>query len=73
MTLHLEAVNWLAIGVASLSDGVLLGFLLWLGVALPIGITAWIASNRPFGAFAIDFAYQLVFLLMVGAILGAWR
>lgn len=66
-------VVFASVGVASLGDGVMLGFLLWLGVALPIGITAWIASNKPFGAFAIDFAYQLVFLLMVGAILGAWR
>ncbi len=62
-----------SVGINSLGAGVTMGLLLWLGVALPIGITAWIASEKPFGAYAIDLAYQLVFLLMVGAILGAWR
>lgn len=66
-------VLFASVGIASLSAGATMGLLLWLGVALPIGITAWIASNKPFAAFAIDFAYQLVFLLLTGAILGAWR
>ena len=60
-------------GISSLSAGLTVGLLLWLGIAAPIGITAWIASNKPFGAIGIDLAYQLTFLLMVGAILGAWR
>lgn len=66
-------VLFASVGINSLGAGVTMGLLLWLGVALPIGITAWIASEKPFGAYAIDLAYQLVFLLMVGAILGAWR
>lgn len=66
-------VLFASVGIASLTAGFTMGLLLWLGVALPIGITAWIASNKPFAAFAIDFAYQLVFLLLTGAILGAWR
>lgn len=66
-------VLFASVGIASLTAGLTMGLLLWLGVALPIGITAWIASNKPFAAFAIDFAYQLVFLLLTGAILGAWR
>lgn len=57
----------------NLANGLLLGGLVWLGVALPIGLTSWIASIKPFGVYAIDLAYQLVFLLMTGAILGAWR
>ena len=66
-------VLFASVGIASLSGGLTMGLLLWLGVAAPIGITAWIASDKVFGAFAIDLAYQLAFLLMVGAILGAWR
>lgn len=66
-------VIFASLGVATLAAGLIMGVLLWLGIALPIGLTAWIASDKRFGAFAIDFAYQLVFLLMVGAILGAWR
>lgn len=62
-----------SVGIASLTAGLTMGFLLWLGIALPIGITSWIASPKPFAAFAIDFTYQLAFLLLTGGILGAWR
>lgn len=60
-------------GVATPGDGVQAGLLLWLGVALPIGITSWLASTKKPAAYVIDLAYQLAFLLMTGAILGAWR
>jgi hypothetical protein len=57
----------------TLVNGLILGALLWLGVALPINVTGWLASDKHFGVYAIDLAYQLAFLLMDGAILGAWR
>lgn len=60
-------------GVGSVGGGVMLGLLLWIGPAMCIGATAFIASNKPLGAFAIDWAYQFVFLLMMGAIIGGWR
>lgn len=63
--------SWL--GVGCVATGLQTGFLLWLGVALPIGVTSWLASSKKFTATAIDLAYQLAFLLMTGAILGAWR
>lgn len=49
------------------------GLALWAGIALPIGLTAWLASDKPFGISAIDLSYQLVFLVMTGLILGLWR
>lgn len=55
------------------SGGAMLGFLLWLGPAMAMGFTAWLASDRVIGVFILDWAYQLVFLVMMGAILGAWR
>lgn len=55
------------------SGGATLGLLLWLGPAMAMGFTAWLASDRVIGVFLIDWAYQLVFLVMMGAILGAWR
>jgi hypothetical protein len=57
----------------SLINGALLGFLLWLGIALPIAFTAWLASDKRAGVYVIDLSYQLIFLVMCGAILGAWR
>ena len=59
-----------AAGIASWTDGLVLGLLLWLGFAAAIGLTAWVASDRPLGGYAIDWGYQLVFLPMMGAIIG---
>ncbi|MCC6676046.1 MAG: DUF1761 domain-containing protein [Phycisphaerales bacterium] len=60
-------------GVATGLQGAGVGLVLWLGIAAAIGLTAWIASDKPFGVYAIDLSYQLVFLIMTGFILGAWR
>ncbi len=67
------AVLIAALGITSWSGGATLGFLIWLGPAIAMGFTAWLASDRVIGVFLIDWAYQLVFLVMMGAILGAWR
>lgn len=60
-------------GVASAGTGAAVGGLIWLGPAAAIGMTSWIASDKHIGVYAIDLLYQLVFLLMMGAILGGWR
>ena len=62
-----------ALAIDTALEGAQFGFLLWLGVAFAIGLTAWIASDKPFGACALDLAYQLAFLVMTGAILAGWR
>jgi hypothetical protein len=62
-----------ALGISTWCDGAALGLLFWLGPAIALGFTAWLASDRVIGVFIIDWAYQLVFLVMMGAILGAWR
>lgn len=63
--------GWL--GVASASQGAMLGLLLWLGPALCIGLTHYIANDKKFGVYIIDLSYQLVFLVMTGVIIGAWH
>ncbi|MFN0136181.1 MAG: DUF1761 domain-containing protein [Phycisphaerae bacterium] len=60
-------------GVTTLGSGIMLGLLLWVGPAACIGLTNWIASDKPIGVFFIDAAYQFVYLLLMGAIVGAWR
>lgn len=60
------------LGVSGWHGGAGWGFHAWLGFALPIGFTAWLYSDKRFATFALDAGYQLVYLTVMGAILGAW-
>lgn len=60
-------------GIDSAAQGALLGVLLWLGFSVALGLTGHVSSVNPLGVFLIDAGYQLVFLVMTGAIIGAWR
>jgi len=62
-----------ALKVSTPAGGALLGFLIWLGPAAAIRMTSHLASDRHFGLYFIDISYQLVYLVMMGAILGGWR
>lgn len=59
--------------VSSWQAGAAAGAVLWLAIAVPIGVTGWLASDRHFGVHAIDLAYQFVFLTAGGAVLAGWR
>lgn len=61
---HLGATTW--------TTGAMWGFHAWVGIALPIGFTAHLYSEKPLAAFLIDTAYQAVYLTLMGAILGNW-
>ena len=61
------------IGAITVPGGVWLAFLCWLGFAATIGMTAHLFSDRKPATYLIDVAYQLVYMLAMGAILGAWR
>ena len=61
------------LGIASLRDGLLLGFLIWLGFTLVDEAKQNAAHHRPMSAFLIDAGFSLVSLLAMGAIIGAWR
>ena len=54
-------------------EGILLGVMLWAGLAATIGFTAYLASDQGIGCYVLDASYQLVFLIAMGAILGGWR
>jgi hypothetical protein len=54
-------------------DGLWLGFLCWLGFAATIGLTRHLFSDKPISLYLIDAAYQLAYLLAMGAIIGMWR
>ncbi|MES2304986.1 MAG: DUF1761 domain-containing protein [Gemmatimonadota bacterium] len=59
---HLSADSW--------QDGFNWGFHAWLGFAMPLGLTANLYSDKKFSTFLIDTGYQLVYLCVMGAILG---
>lgn len=60
------------LGADTAAEGAKWGFHIWLGFALTLGLTANMFSDKPLAAFAIDAGYQLVYLVMMGAILATW-
>ena len=60
-------------GFGTASQGMILGFLCWLGFAAPLGLTGNVFSDQGIGVWFLDTGYQLASLLLMGALLGAWR
>jgi hypothetical protein len=60
-------------GVTTAAGGLRLGALCWLGFAATIGLTANLFSEKPLAAYLIDASYQLVYLAVMGAIVGGWQ
>jgi hypothetical protein len=54
-------------------QGLKLGLLLWAGFAFPLGLMANMFSDKRISVFVIDAGYQLVYLLLMGAILTVWQ
>ena len=61
------------VGAAGVWAGLRLGFYCWLGFAATIGLTSLLFSERRPATYLLDAGYQLAYLLVMGAILGAWR
>ena len=55
-----------------LAQGLKLGLLAWVGFAFPLGLMANVFSDKRLNVFYIDTGYQLVYLLVMGAIIGSW-
>ena len=60
-------------GVATVLQGAFLGFLVWIGFLATLGLTANMYSEKPFSIYLIDAGYQLVYAVVMGVILAAWR
>ena len=52
--------------------GAAFSLLVWLGCAA-IAMTGYIASDKRLGIYLIDAGCQLVYLVLMGVLLGAWR
>ena len=61
------------LGVQDWMGGALWAAHIWLGFAATIGLMANLYGGRKFAVFLIDTGYQLVYLVVMGAILGAWH
>lgn len=59
--------------VSGAVEGGWIGLLAWMGIAAPVGLTEVLFSGRESRAFAINAGYQLSYLLLMGAVIGAWR
>jgi len=62
-----------ATGVETWMDGLKLGGLVWLGIATPFQLMNDVSHRRKPLASAIDLGFQLVALLLIGTVLGAWQ
>lgn len=71
MAAVLTMVLW-HLGVTNWRQGAFWSAHIWLGFAATIGLTANIYANRKFSVFLIDAGYQLVYLVVMGAIIGGW-
>lgn len=60
-------------GGVTASAGVVGGFWAWLGFVATTMLSGSLFSNKPFKLFAIESGYYLVVLLVIGAVLAAWR
>ena len=54
-------------------QGLKLGLLIWAGIAFPLGLIASMFSGKRITVFVIDTAYQLVYLVLMGAIITVWQ
>lgn len=59
-------------GVTLASEGLLVGFLVWLGFVGTIGLNSVLWESRPVKMFLINTSHQLVVLLISSLILTSW-
>ena len=59
-------------GAQGVAQGAAVGFLNWLGFVAVTTLSATIHEHRPFKLWLIGNGYQLVSLIVMGAVLAAW-
>jgi hypothetical protein len=68
-------LSWamLVSGYQSVGGGMMMGALLWLGFVATTTATEYVFEARSFETFTINAGYPLVGMLIMGALLGAWK
>jgi hypothetical protein len=62
-----------ASGITDWLNGTLAGLWLWLGFVLATQLPLWAYENRPLKLVAINVGSNLVSMVLMGAVLGAWH
>ena len=60
-----------SLGVTTVSDGMFVGFLFWLGFVATTQIPSVIWCKKPFKLFLIDTGYKLLSFLVMSGMIGA--
>jgi hypothetical protein len=72
MAYALARILWYA-KIGSLGGGAAIGLLVWLGFVATTTGANYLFENRPCRLYKINVGYPLVSLVVMGALLGAWR
>jgi hypothetical protein len=59
--------------IQSLVGGLKLGILLWAGFVANVGLSSHMFSGKHIKTYLLDAGYQLVYLVVMGLVLTAWR
>ncbi|HYM02888.1 MAG TPA: DUF1761 domain-containing protein [Stellaceae bacterium] len=59
-------------GAQGVAQGAVVGFFNWLGFVAAVGLPASIYEHRPLRLFFVSYGYQLIGIVVMGAILSAW-
>ena len=60
-------------GAKDAVTGAVVGFMNWLGFILVVLLDDWAAAKRPFKLLAINAGGNLVALVLMGLVIGAWQ
>ena len=60
-------------GATGLIDGAIVGFMAWLGFVATLMVASMFYEKKPAELVAINAGYQLVGIVVMGAILGLWQ
>lgn len=63
-------VHWF--NITKISEGIKLGFWIWLGFIATTHFSGVIWAKKPYKAYLVDTGFQLASMVMMGAILSVW-
>jgi hypothetical protein len=64
-------IHW--IGIVKITEGVKLGIIVWTGFIATTHFSGVIWARKPWMVYVIDASFQLVSMIIMGAILASWQ